>query len=91
MNRLRDEHKDKNYWVGPNMWTGLSTLRGGGGILFVGTAEQVSDRLLEYADVGVTKFILSGYPHLEEAQIFGQKVLPLLKQKIAERAEITAQ
>jgi len=88
MNQLRDEHKANNYWVGPNMWTGLSTLRGGGGILFVGTAEQVAERLLSYADIGITKFILSGYPHLEEAKIFGEKVLPLIKERLAQRAEV---
>lgn len=75
--------KDQNYVIGPNLWSGLSAIRGGGAVTFVGTPEQVSDRLIEFIDAGVTSFILSGYPHLEEAKISGELLLPLVKQKLA--------
>ncbi|REJ12854.1 MAG: F420-dependent oxidoreductase [Paenibacillaceae bacterium] len=84
-NKLREQSAKNDFVVGPNMWMGLSLLRSGGALLLVGTADQVTDRLLEYVDIGITKFILSGYPHLEEAEIFGREAMPLLKRKLAER------
>lgn len=83
-NELRELSKADRFVVGPNLWTGLSVVRSGGAILIVGTADQVSQRLIEYAELGVSTFILSGYPHLEEAEIFGREALPLFKQKWAD-------
>ncbi len=82
-NKLRELSKAEQFVVGPNLWTGLSVVRSGGAILIVGTADQVSQRLIEYAELGVSTFILSGYPHREEAEIFGREALPLFKQKWA--------
>ncbi len=36
--------------------------------------DEVADRIVEYADLGFDEFILSGYPHLEEAYWFGEGV-----------------
>lgn len=83
-NELRELSKADRFVAGPNLWTGLSVVRSGGAILIVGTADQVSQRLIEYAELGVSTFILSGYPHLEEAEIFGREALPLFKQKWAD-------
>lgn len=80
-NELRERSRADRFVAGPNLWTGLSQVRSGGAILIVGTAEQVADRLVEYAQLGVSTFILSGYPHLEEAEIFGRTALPLFHQK----------
>lgn len=80
-NDLREQSKNQQFVVGPNLWTGLSLVRSGGAILIVGTAEQVADRLIEYAELGISSFILSGYPHLEEAETFGQASLPLFREK----------
>ncbi|GGO00173.1 LLM class flavin-dependent oxidoreductase [Saccharibacillus kuerlensis] len=82
-NELRELSKAEQFVVGPNLWTGLSVVRSGGAILIVGTPDQVSQRLIEYAELGVSTFILSGYPHLEEAEIFGREALPLFKEKWA--------
>jgi alkanesulfonate monooxygenase len=41
----------------------------------------VADRIEEYHRLGITEFIFSGYPHLEEAYWFGEGVLPLLRQR----------
>ncbi|NGZ77908.1 LLM class flavin-dependent oxidoreductase [Saccharibacillus alkalitolerans] len=82
-NELREQSKAEQFVVGPNLWTGLSVVRSGGAILIVGTADQVSQRLIEYAELGVSTFILSGYPHLEEAEIFGREALPLFREKWA--------
>ncbi|GEB32509.1 LLM class flavin-dependent oxidoreductase [Brevibacillus parabrevis] len=86
-NELREGSKKDNYVIGPNLWSGLSTVRGGGAVLLVGTPEQVSDRILEYIDLGISSFILSGYPHLEEAAITGELLLPVVKQKLEQRQQ----
>ncbi|MFC4101487.1 LLM class flavin-dependent oxidoreductase [Paenibacillus xanthanilyticus] len=82
---LFEASRDQDFVIGPNLWSGLSAIRGGGAVAFVGTPEQVSDRILEFIDAGVGSFILSGYPHLEEAERTGRLLLPLLREKLAAR------
>jgi alkanesulfonate monooxygenase len=53
--------------VSPNLWAGVGLVRGGAGTALVGSAETVAARMLEYQELGIETFILSGYPHLEEA------------------------
>lgn len=64
--------------VAPNLWAGVGLVRGGAGTAIVGDPETVAQRLRDYADIGVDLFILSGYPHLEEAYRFAELVFPLL-------------
>jgi alkanesulfonate monooxygenase len=64
--------------VSPNLWAGVGLVRGGAGTALVGSPQQVADRIQEYADLGLDHFILSGYPHLEEAHRFAELVFPLL-------------
>lgn len=64
--------------VAPNLWAGVGLVRGGAGTALVGDPQQVADRIKEYADLGLEYFILSGYPHLEEAHRFAELVFPLL-------------
>ena len=66
--------------VAPNLWAGVGLVRGGAGTALVGSHAEVAERLLEYRDLGIDEFILSGYPNLEEAYTFGESVLPLLAQ-----------
>jgi alkanesulfonate monooxygenase len=65
----------------PNLWAGVGLVRGGAGTALVGSHEEVANLIYEYHSVGFDEFILSGYPHLEEAYWFAEGVLPLLKQK----------
>lgn len=55
--------------------------------MLVGTPDQVADRILEYIDLGISSFILSGYPHLEEAEITGELLLPAVKRKLEKRQQ----
>jgi alkanesulfonate monooxygenase len=64
--------------VAPNLWAGIGLVRGGAGTALVGSHEQVAERIAEYQAVGIEEFILSGYPHLEEAYAFAEGVRPLL-------------
>jgi alkanesulfonate monooxygenase len=64
--------------VGPNLWAGMSKIRGGPGCVIVGSHEQVAERLAEYVDIGVSTFILASNGHLEEAYRVGEEVLPLV-------------
>ena len=64
--------------VSPNLWAGVGLVRGGAGTALVGDPETVSARLLEYASLGIDTFILSGYPHLEEAYRVAELLFPLL-------------
>ena len=67
--------------VSPNLWAGVGLVRGGAGTALVGDPQTVATRLKEYADLGVDSFVLSGYPHLEEAWRFAELVFPLLPGK----------
>jgi alkanesulfonate monooxygenase len=67
--------------VAPNLWAGVGLARGGAGTALVGSHEEVADRIEEYATLGISEFVLSGYPHLEEAYWFGEGVLPVLRQR----------
>jgi alkanesulfonate monooxygenase len=64
--------------VSANLWAGVGLVRGGAGTALVGDPETVAARMLEYRDAGIDTFILSGYPHLEEAYRFAELVFPLL-------------
>ncbi|MDR0564391.1 MAG: FMNH2-dependent alkanesulfonate monooxygenase [Azoarcus sp.] len=64
--------------IAPNLWAGIGLIRGGAGTALVGDAATVAERLQEYVDLGVDRFVLSGYPHLEESIRFAELVFPLL-------------
>jgi alkanesulfonate monooxygenase len=64
--------------ISPNLWAGLGLVRGGAGTALVGDPPTVAARIAEYQALGIDTFILSGYPHLEEAYRFAELVFPLL-------------
>jgi alkanesulfonate monooxygenase len=67
--------------ISPNLWAGVGLVRGGAGTALVGSHLEIADRIAEYHALGITEFILSGYPHLEEAYWFGEGVLPELNRR----------
>jgi alkanesulfonate monooxygenase len=75
--------------IAPNLWAGVGLVRGGAGTALVGNPQQVAARIEEYAALGLEHFILSGYPHLEEAHRFAELVFPLLPLEVQRRVERT--
>ncbi|MBT1090292.1 LLM class flavin-dependent oxidoreductase [Streptomyces sp. Tu102] len=65
--------------IHPNLWAGIGLVRGGAGTALVGSHDEVAERIAEYHRLGIDEFVLSGYPHLEEAYWFGEGVLPRLR------------
>jgi alkanesulfonate monooxygenase len=73
------ELADKFGYVEPSLWTGVGRARSGCGAALVGSVDQVMTKIETYQKMGMRAFIFSGYPHLEECKIFGEKVMPHLE------------
>jgi alkanesulfonate monooxygenase len=74
---LRQAATDDGY-VEDHLWTGIGRARSGCGAAIVGDPDQVRAKLEAYCDVGIDAFILSGYPHRQECDLFARYVLPEL-------------
>jgi alkanesulfonate monooxygenase len=88
LHRGRPGRSREHLEVAPNLWAGVSLVRGGAGTALVGDGKIVAERIGEYAALGVEQFILSGLPHLEEAYRFAEFAWPHLPvpQRVSERA-----
>ncbi|WMY73033.1 FMNH2-dependent alkanesulfonate monooxygenase [Buttiauxella selenatireducens] len=91
--------KRDNLEISPNLWAGVGLVRGGAGTALVGDGPTVAERINEYAALGIDSFILSGYPHLEEAYRVGELLFPHLDvaipqipqpRQIREKGEVVA-
>ncbi|GGI87314.1 alkanesulfonate monooxygenase [Polymorphobacter multimanifer] len=71
---LRENTSDG--YVEDNLWTGIGRARSGCGAAIVGDPDQVLAKLQAYQAMGMEAFILSGYPHAAEADLFARHVLP---------------
>ncbi|MDP3869453.1 LLM class flavin-dependent oxidoreductase [Phenylobacterium sp.] len=74
---LRENASDDGY-AEANLWTGIGRARSGCGAAIVGDPDQVLAKLQAYQAMGIDAFILSGYPHAAEADLFARHVLPRL-------------
>ena len=74
---LRESAADDGY-AEANLWTGIGRARSGCGAAIVGDPDQVLAKLESYRAMGIEAFILSGYPHAAEADLFARHVLPKL-------------
>jgi alkanesulfonate monooxygenase len=73
--KLRSK-SDKDFYVESNLWTGIGLARSGCGAAIVGDPDQVYNKLKRYMNLGIRSFILSGYPHHKECELFAKYVLP---------------
>ena len=69
---------DLEGFVEKNLWTGIGKARSGCGAALVGDPDQIYEKIQRYMDMGIRSFIFSGYPHLQECQLFAKYVLPRL-------------
>jgi alkanesulfonate monooxygenase len=69
---------DADGYVGRHLWTGIGRARSGCGCALVGDPDQIYGELTRYMEMGFRSFILSGYPHGQECNLFGKYVLPRL-------------
>ena len=70
---------DEFGYIEPHLWTGVGRARSGCGAALVGSTDQVLSEIESYQKMGIRAFIFSGYPHLDECESFGKRVLPNLK------------
>ena len=77
LNKGSKEHLE----VHPNLWAGIGLVRGGAGTAMVGSHSEIADLVEQYVDAGISEFVMSGYPHLEESYAFGEGVLPELARR----------
>ena len=73
--RSASEADDEGY-VERHLWTGVGRARSGAGAAIVGDPDQVTAKIHELIDAGIEAFILSGYPHAAECDLFARHVLP---------------
>jgi alkanesulfonate monooxygenase len=75
------ERLDKRLWTGAALATGAR----GNTTSLVGTPRQVAEALLDYYDMGVDTFLFRGFDPLDDAIAYGETLLPLVRQLVAER------
>ncbi len=66
-------------FIEPQLWAGVGMARSGVGVAIVGDPQQVAAKIQSYVDAGISTFIFSGYPHLDECRRFGELVMPLVQ------------
>ena len=70
---------DEVGWLNRCLWAGLVPYYGSSAMTLVGTPEELAEAFIEYKRVGITQFIIAGWPKLDEMLIFGREVLPLVR------------
>jgi alkanesulfonate monooxygenase len=68
-------------WLTQYLWKGAVASYGGSAIALVGSNEEIASAILEYQELGVSQFILSGWPNLEAMTHFGTDILPLIRMR----------
>src|ERR1700741_3990722 len=77
MYREASEVEDK--WLSPLLWKGFVRYYVPVWTTLVGSFDDVAGALLEYKEIGVTQFIMSGWPELDEVKTFGSEVVPRVR------------
>lgn len=67
-------------WLNRNLWAGLVPHYGSSAMTLVGSPHDLAEALLDYKKIGVTQFIIAGWPKLDEMMIFGREVIPLVRE-----------
>ena len=68
-------------WLAPWLWTGLVRTHGAPCVALVGSPDEIADGIMELKSIGVTQFIISGWPKLDEMLFFGREILPRVRER----------
>jgi alkanesulfonate monooxygenase len=71
---------DEVGWLNRNLWAGLVPYYGSSAMTLLGSPRELAEVFIEYKRIGVSQFIISGWPKLDEMEIFGREVLPLIRE-----------
>lgn len=85
MYREAIEVGENEHWLSPTIWRGFVRYHGPVWMTLIGTPEELARAFLEYKEVGVDQFIISGIPELDAVRTFGECVLPLIRDLEASR------
>lgn len=77
------EVHDKCLWMPIAAATGAS----GNSSALVGTPEQVAEAMLGYYDIGVTTLLIRGFDPLGDAGLYGEELIPLVREGVAQREQ----
>lgn len=80
--------RDDDAWLTPNLWSGAVPTHGASAIALVGSFEEVAHALMDYQKLGVSHFILSGWPNTEALAYFGEHILPLVRESESAEAHV---
>ena len=72
---------DGSHWLNRSLWTGLVPHYGPVWTTLLGSPQDLANAFLEYERIGVTEFIISGWPEVDTVNVFGREVLPLIRQR----------
>lgn len=71
---------EEGAWLTPYLWKGAVASHGVSAVALVGGPREIAAALLEYKSIGVSQFILSGWPNTETLASFSREVLPLVRE-----------
>jgi alkanesulfonate monooxygenase len=74
-------------WLTPVIWTGALRSHGPASTSLVGSPDDIAETILDYAAAGVTQFIFSGWPKLEEMLFFAGEVLPRVRRSASNEGD----
>jgi alkanesulfonate monooxygenase len=67
-------------WVTPYLWAGAVPYLGPPAVSLVGSADDMVKAIWEYRDIGITEFLFTGFPDLEQMRFFGTEILPRIRE-----------
>ncbi len=70
---------DGSHWLNRSLWAGLVPHYGPVWTTLLGSPQELAEAFLEYERIGVTQFIISGWPEVDTVNVFGREVLPLIR------------
>jgi len=63
------------------LWSGLVLSHGPAAIALVGSPTEIASAIVNYKKIGISQFILSGWPKLESMVFFSREILPLIRER----------